>query len=621
MSPASGGEEVLLMGIITKTSVFKTKEKKKNELAEKALDRIMKYYVASNGVDEEDRVEQERLAIDIAESLLGEEKMVLAEGATGLGKTKIIALIAYYAIKAMGKRVIVSTSSISLQEQMQREIGYYFKEFDIYENSKEQESIKPVLCLGKGNYVCRAKLAQEKFPWVEDYLQGNTVTTRTSLPFEVKNQEWERFRGGQCYKSCPAQVDCRFQKDRQAMKHSSLLITNHQLMLADKQKTQQGDPSLFGKMGNSINLCDEAHNLRDAAIAMLSREQRESPCSSGFFRKLEHLLLDEEDGESVIAIPPELSEDALVVASSTEDIDEALFFRGLGKELKSSSTGNIFWCSKENGELVLFQLTKSLSKKIGSLLSQVPSAFLSGTLTDGDSGDLEMDYRYIVEALGIKDPVLVEPAKSPFNPDQGMFYVSQKVQDPRGENKGENKEDWYNEVEEEITSLLNISKGRALVLFTSKKDLEEMYNRLRVRLAFPVLKQAHGSEQRRIVESFLYNEESVLLGTDALREGLNIPGNSLKNVIQVRLPFRCPGPLDSLHQAEDAHVGEMCIKLKQGVGRVLRTERDRGVFCLLDPRGFDKKMPYSPKVRNVLSSFGYQVTSKTNDLKKHMKKK
>ncbi len=168
-----------------------------------------------------------------------------------------------------------------------------------------------------------------------------------------------------------------------------------------------------------------------------------------------------------------------------------------------------------------------------------------------------------------------------------------------------------------LIELFAISHGRALVLFTAKSDLEEVYEKLlRMNLPYKILAQQRNSSQEKILNEFRQNVDSILLGTGSYWEGINIEGKSLSNLIIFRLPFPVPDPViqykgsipkDALM---DVNVPEMILKLKQGIGRLIRNYNDKGIVSIVDPRlSEDSTAPYKDIVWASLP-----IHNRTNNL-------
>jgi ATP-dependent DNA helicase DinG len=136
--------------------------------------------------------------------------------------------------------------------------------------------------------------------------------------------------------------------------------------------------------------------------------------------------------------------------------------------------------------------------------------------------------------------------------------------------------------------------GRTLVLFTSHQQLRDVAEGLRprtARLHLSVLAQNLDGTRRQLLTEFQENPRSVLLGTSSFWEGIDVPGDGLSCVVIVRLPFRVPS--DPLQRARSATLAdpfgqlalpEAVLRLKQGFGRLIRRQSDRGAVVLMDHR-------------------------------------
>ncbi len=142
--------------------------------------------------------------------------------------------------------------------------------------------------------------------------------------------------------------------------------------------------------------------------------------------------------------------------------------------------------------------------------------------------------------------------------------------------------------------MLGLSRGRAFCLFTSHRVLQVVAATLRGRLPFPLLVQGEAPREV-LLRSFQRDIHSVLLGAQSFWEGVDVPGESLSAVIIDKLPFASPGdPLVEarLEQLRDRgqnpfshyQLPAAAMALQQGVGRLIRSVRDRGVVVVLDGR-------------------------------------
>ena len=214
----------------------------------------------------------------------------------------------------------------------------------------------------------------------------------------------------------------------------------------------------------------------------------------------------------------------------------------------------------------------------------------SATLTNATSGSLEEQYSYFISNTGFPAGdrgCLSEPKPSPYPYDEhAMIYYCDDLPHPTREHEA-----FIEKGVERLLEILSISNGKALVLFTAKTDMEEVYSILSEKnLPYKILMQQPGSSQDKVLLEFKEDTNSVLLGTGAYWEGISIEGKSLSNVIIFRLPFPVPDPIieykcsvakDALM---DVRVPEMIIKLKQGIGRLIRNFTDTGIVCIIDRR-------------------------------------
>jgi ATP-dependent DNA helicase DinG len=140
--------------------------------------------------------------------------------------------------------------------------------------------------------------------------------------------------------------------------------------------------------------------------------------------------------------------------------------------------------------------------------------------------------------------------------------------------------------------------GRAFVLFTSYSLMRRAAGDLAHWLAendLTLYSQAEGMPRHQMLERFKKNPRSVLFGTDSFWQGVDVPGDALQNVIITKLPFSVPdhpllqARLEAIRRAGgnpffQYQLPEAAIKLRQGFGRLIRTQQDRGIVVLLDPR-------------------------------------
>ena len=218
---------------------------------------------------------------------------------------------------------------------------------------------------------------------------------------------------------------------------------------------------------------------------------------------------------------------------------------------------------------------------------------------------LDGGFDYAADALGVtKTAGSVVPSPFRFE-DQARLYVPRDLVDPRHPG-------FQDAAAERILHLIGASRGRALILFTSWGNLERVGRVLSGACPFPVLRQQRGGGHAALVDTFRKTPNAVLLGVRSLWEGVDIPGEALTLLVIDKLPF--PVPSDPLQKARadraeaatgdgftNYSVPQAALTLKQGLGRLIRTQQDVGLAAVLDSRLL--RMGYGRRLLRSLPPF------------------
>jgi ATP-dependent DNA helicase DinG len=203
---------------------------------------------------------------------------------------------------------------------------------------------------------------------------------------------------------------------------------------------------------------------------------------------------------------------------------------------------------------------------------------------------------------------------------QALFYMPRNIPDVRSPGFSEAAAD-------EIVKLLELSEGRAFCLFTSYSQMNDLFERVRGRVAFPMLLQGT-APRSALLERFKNTSGAVLFATSSFWQGVDVPGEQLSCVIVDRLPFAVPSdPIvaarvralqdDGRNAFGEFQVPQAVLALKQGFGRLIRTKTDRGVLALLDSR--IQRMAYGKIFLESLP--GYATTQELRDVARFLERK
>lgn len=285
----------------------------------------------------------------------------------------------------------------------------------------------------------------------------------------------------------------------------------------------------------------------------------------------------------------------------------------------------IYWleiANKDKNKITLCSIPKDLQKRLFNDLwiRPVPIILTSGTLSESGS------FEHLKKKTGIENvrrARLDEVTKgSPFNYQKNtLMYINDKLPFP---NNKDNK--YINELSIEVGRLIKAAHGHTVVLFTSYRAMGLVFKNVSdIIKEYPLIKMGKGMTNP--IDTFKNSKNGVLFAAGSFWEGIDIPGDILSSLIVVKLPFAVPDPISeyeqTLYKSLDEYkdkviVPEMIIKLKQGVGRLIRSEADTGVISILDSR-MKKKGNYYNRVVKALPNC--KVTNSISEVKRFINNK
>jgi ATP-dependent DNA helicase DinG len=583
------------------------------------------------------------------EQAIEERRHLIVEAGTGTGKT-----LAYLVpVIRSGKRVIISTGTKNLQEQL------FYKDVPFLEQalfSTGDRKLSVCYMKGRSNYLCRKKLYDltkqpvlngldeiEQYRAIAAWEQTTQIGDRAELAsLPEASALWHKLdaRADTCLgQRCSSWDKCFVTEMRRRAAESDIVIVNHHLFFADLGIKQQaeGAPDAGILPDAGIVIFDEAHELEDVAgsyfgiavsaarLEELCRDVEGSmqrnrmykagisgaikslreragfffsllPESDGRFAFENRREFLEENGDEFVALRQALVRLAAEIEALPSKPEEVFAFARRAQELhvqlgfllEHEDKNTVFWIERRRGGREKAHITLQATPiEVGPILRECLwskfecSVLTSATLAVGGGFD------YIRGRLGVEHARdLVLPSHFDYE-SQALFYVPPDLPDPR-------TPQFAVKAAERIRKLLEITRGRAFVLFTSHAQMRDVYQRLLGEVKFPMLLQGD-APKTALLEEFRLTPNCVLFATSSFWQGVDVQGEQLSCVIIDRLPFAVPSdPVVAARvKAIDAEGGNAffqyqvpsaVITLKQGFGRLIRSLHDRGLLALLDNR-------------------------------------
>ncbi|MGD6815816.1 ATP-dependent DNA helicase [Metabacillus sp. 84] len=590
-----------------------------------------------------------------------EKKTIFAEAGVGTGKTLVYLLFTIAYARYTGKPAVIACADETLIEQLVKEEG------DIRKISRHLDlTVDARLSKSQEQYLCVKKLEEavkkedvEVFDQIHEELpdfvhqpggmQRYTPYGDRKLYPGVSDDEWKRISWDpfQDCQSCELRQRCGLTLSRDHYRKSAdLIICSHDFYMehiwsAESRKREGHLPFL---PEHSSVVFDEGHLLEFAAQKALTYRVRKSTLEASlerllqneireefanlveealmindeFFSLLEESSLKGEDSDRYeILTGPKLSRIAASLQSALEKIGEALVFEGelytidpfelkiaeetleqmeYSFQLFNKGGHAVSWTESQEGDLCLVIMPRTVEEVLKDKVfsSDKPVIFSSATLSSAKSFD------YMASSLGISD-YLSFTVDSPFDYDNQMelSVCHTETQEAKLE---------------KLKASLNKAAGKTLILFPSFKEM----NWFRLQMdqegfEFPVYFEGD-REISETVSKFQRETHSVLCAVN-LWEGLDVPGESLSNLIIWSLPFP---PADPVFNSKRNHSKEpfsqvdlpyMILRLRQGLGRLIRSGADSGTALIFIDSGLSQEtlsavqavLPVAPVTEETIS--------------------
>ena len=632
---------------------YENKQDFKEKLVEWVGD-VLYDYLPEHGYEVRD--EQIYTAFQIADAICG-KKPHLAEAGLGTGKTFAYLLSAIPYARFTGKPVVIASATTALQEQLAGESGDIRKLSEVFGLDIDARMAKD-----PNQYVCDVKANEnihnmigENVDMIGNWINTSRVGERSEVP-TISDKDWKKLNWDDSMNCsiCLARGYCRMVKAREHYRGTKdLLIVDHATFFHDlwtrEERIANGETPILPNYsavifdeGHKVFLpamVEAGHNINKGEMAMMISDLEEL---QGARESLYHKTELVKKGAYLFfknlraSIEVVAGEERFNVKKNTSLVKAAVIFRktldnlllemqieqGLYTESLSLTQIQAYemqiekamwaldkFCKDRNNEMFSWVERKDASfwvvpRNIGERLNKylftrgIPSIFTSATLSNKGNFD------YFCRRLGLKNPT-TSTIGSPFDLENQV-----KVYIPDTKNKIET-----------LFKLLKDNGGRALVLTSSLMEVKRIRKELQGQeFPFEMIWEDQG-ERGYLVRKFREEETSVLIGAN-FWEGIDIPGEALTLVVIWNLPLNVKDPLveiqrkDAIEQDCDpvttVDCPEMVLRLKQGCGRLIRTEDDYGAIVILDSV---KGMPWEDYVRGALPAEAKVYVSEVPTLK------
>lgn len=604
------------------------------------------------------------------EAVLEKKQVLIAEAGTGIGKTFA------YLVPALlsGKKIIISTGTRHLQDQLyHRDLPTVMNTLDII--------VPTALLKGRANYLCPHRLkisSQQSYLTPETAIQiqhikawgksthSGDIAEMSEITEDARVWPLVTSTVDNCLGAeCPDWSDCFVAKARKLAQEADVVVVNHHLLLADMAIKEEG----FGELLPSAEafIIDEAHQLPEVAARFfgkgISSRQINNLISDAIAEQVQEapdmveirdaadelkkaaqdfrLALGQDnqrDAWAKITHKPSLVkarhrlEECLdelaaileIAAERSKGLEQCYvrcsslkqMLATYGTRDEDDEQAYIFWYETFSKGFILHLTPLDVARLFCNHRESLTGSwvFTSATLEVGK------DFSHFANSLGLQD-YQQGNWQSPFDyQQQSLLYIPDNLPEP-------SSPDYTEKLLAQAIPLLEASGGRAFLLFTSYRALNEARRYLDRKLDYPILVQGT-LPKHQLLDKFKQLGNAILLGTGSFWEGVDVRGEALSCVIIDKLPFASPGDpvmqarLDAIRSSGgnpfmDYQLPQAVISLKQGAGRLIRDIADYGVLMLGDPRLINKRygklflnslpeMPVTHDLKNATEFFDFK---------------
>jgi ATP-dependent DNA helicase DinG len=591
------------------------------------------------------RVRQEQIEISILiDEAITHKKKLIVEAGTGIGKTFAYLVPAFLS----GGKIIISTATKNLQDQLfTKDIPMIRDALKVPVSLAMLKGRSNYLChlrldnaMIEGAFMTKEDVTHlhlvnqhAKHSIDGDIAEFDTIPESSSIWSQVTSTK-ENCLG----QDCSFYKECFVMSARKKALAADVTIVNHHLFFADLNMKEEGISELLPKATTVI--FDEAHQIPDIASIFFGKNISTSKISEiihdGFQIYLKHMK-DVSDFEPILNDLEKANKDfrlvfprepnrypyqkissfsqfefsylnlvqklkkiiELLTLHKDRDSEIEKYFDSASETLKSfddwledKDNNSIKWIEVYSQSLQLNNTPLSIADMFRSHINNESTTwvFLSATLA------VKNNFDYFKNQLGLIDADSVSK-ESPFNyAEKALLFVPKTMPDV-------NHENFNFAVVNQIYPFIKASKGRAFILCTTLKSMREILTILKDKietdqLDYPIYLQGDGS-RNHLLNKFREHGHAILIGSLSFWEGVDVKGDALSLVVIDKLPFFSPedpvlaARIDKINQSGknafmEYQLPNAVITLKQGAGRLIRDEFDKGVLVICDTRIIDK---------------------------------